>query len=92
MKPTGSFSTASSAGILLALVLVTGAFHSLSCIQCELATSYHAAVRVYDKALSWGVIARWWIHPVYAPSTRDKQPLAKPQDVCEIPRTAARAR
>jgi hypothetical protein len=92
MKSTRSFATTSSAGVLLALVLATGAFRSFSCIQCELATSYHAAVRVYDRALSWGVIARWWIHPEYAPSARDKQPSAKPEDVCEIPSAAAHAR
>jgi hypothetical protein len=66
MKPNGSFATTSSAGILLALMLATGAAHSFSCIECGLATSYQAAVRVYDRARTWGVIARWWIDPEYA--------------------------
>jgi hypothetical protein len=82
MKASRSFATTSSAGVLLALVLATGAPRSFSCIQCELATSYQVAVRVYDRALTWAVIARWWIHPEYAPSARDKQPLAKPEDIC----------
>jgi hypothetical protein len=46
------------------------------------ATSYHAAVRVYDKARLWGAIARWWIDPEYAPSARGPEPSPKPDDVC----------
>lgn len=84
MKPTASFSTTASAGILLALVLTTGAARSFSCIGCQLATSYHAAVRVYDKARAWSVIARWWIDPAYAPVVRDTRSHAKPENVCEM--------
>jgi hypothetical protein len=84
MKPAASFSTTASAGILLAFVLTTGAAHSFSCIGCELTTSYHAAVRVYDKARAWGLIARWWIDPAYVPVVRDTQPHAKPENVCEM--------
>jgi len=47
------------------------------------ATSYHAAVRVYDRARAWGVIARWWIDPEYAPAARDEQPAPKPEDICQ---------
>jgi hypothetical protein len=81
MKPNGSFTTTSSAGILLAFLLVAGAARSLPCVACELATSYHAAVRVYDKARTWGTILRWWIDPVYAPSAGEKKSGAKPDDV-----------
>jgi len=73
-ETTASFSTTASAGILLALVLTTGAARSFSCIGCELTTSYHAAVRVYDKARAWSLIARWWIDPEYAPAVRNQQP------------------
>ena len=89
MKPTGSFSTASSAGVLLALVLGTGAAHSLPCIACDLATSYQAAVRVYDRAHTWGVIARWWIDPEYARPLGAQQPA---DDVCEMRSPGADAR
>jgi len=92
MKPTASFSTTSAAGILLALVLTTGAARSLSCIGCELTTSYHAAVRVYDKARAWGVIARWWIDPAYAPAVRGQQPPVKPDNVCEMRSTSVSAK
>ena len=92
MKPTASFSTTASAGILLAVMLTTGAARSLSCVGCELTTSYHAAVRVYDKALSWGLIARWWIDPEFAGAGRDKHPPAKPDNVCEMRSTSVTAR
>jgi hypothetical protein len=92
MKPAASFSTTSAAGILLALVLTTGAARSFSCIGCELATSYHAAVRVYEKARAWSVIARWWIDPAYAPVVRDQQPPVKPDNVCEMRSTSVTAR
>ena len=92
MKPTGSFSTTSAAGILLAFMVATGASHSVSCIGCELTTSYQAAVRVYDKARTWGVIARWWIDPEYAPAVRDRQPPVKPDNVCEMRSTSVDAR
>ncbi|HEX6495456.1 MAG TPA: hypothetical protein VF018_08235 [Acidobacteriaceae bacterium] len=92
MRPNGSFSTTSSAGILLAFLLTAGAARSLPCIACELATSYHAAVRVYDRARIWGTIVRWWIEPEYAPSVRDQQPGAKPDNVCEMRPISANAR
>jgi hypothetical protein len=92
MKPTASFSTTSAAGILLALVLTTGAARSFSCIGCELTASYHAAIRVYDKARAWGVIARWWIDPEYAPAVRGQQAPAKPDNVCEMRSTSVSTR
>jgi hypothetical protein len=92
MKPTASFSKSASAGILLALVLTTGAARSFSCIGCELMTSYHAAVHVYDKARAWSLIARWWIDPEYAPVVRDTQPHAKPENVCEMRSNSLTAR
>jgi hypothetical protein len=82
MKP--SFSTTSSVGMLLAFVLAAGAMHSFSCIGCEVAASYHAAVRTYDKARAWGLIARWWLDPGYAAGVRGKLPPVKPNDVCEM--------
>jgi hypothetical protein len=92
MKPTASFSTTASAGVLLAFVLTTGAARSFACIGCELTTSYHAAVRVYDRARAWSLIARWWIDPEYAPVVRDTQSHAKPDNVCEMRSTSATAR
>lgn len=88
MRPTANFSTTSAAGIVLALVLTTGAAHSFSCIGCELTASYHAAARIYDKARAWSLIARWWIDPVYAPVVRETPPPAKPDNVCEMRSTA----
>jgi hypothetical protein len=84
MRSNGSFATTTSVGILLAVMIGAGAAHSFSCIGCELATSYHTAVRAYDRARTWGVIVRWWIDPEYAPVVRVKQPSAKPEDVCEM--------
>ncbi|HZD76104.1 MAG TPA: hypothetical protein VE218_03800 [Acidobacteriaceae bacterium] len=75
MKPSWSFSTASSAGVLLALVLGTGAAHSYPCIACDVATSYRAALHVYDEARTWGMVARWWIDPEYAPVVHDRSRL-----------------
>ena len=92
MKPTTSFSTRASAGILLAVLLTTGAARSVSCIGCELMTSYHAAVRVYDKARAWSLIARWWIDPEYAPVVRDQQSPTKRDNVCEMRSTSVTAR
>jgi hypothetical protein len=72
--------------------LTTGAARSFSCIGCELTTSYHAAVRVYDKARAWSLIARLWVDPEYAPAVRGQQPPAKPDNVCEMRSTSASAR
>jgi hypothetical protein len=84
MKSNGSFATRSSAGILLALMFAAGAAHSFSCVACEVTTSYRTAVRVYDKARTWGVIVRWWVDPKFGPTASDKQPPAKTDDVCEM--------
>jgi hypothetical protein len=83
MKPNGSFATTTSAGILLTLMFAAGASHSLPCLACEVAASYHAAVRVYDRARMWGVIARWWIDPEYAPAAAPAKPAPRPEDVCQ---------
>jgi hypothetical protein len=83
MRSNGSFATTTSAGILLAFTFAAGAAHTLPCLACEVATSYQAAVRVYDRARAWGVIARWWIDPEYAPAARKKQPAPKPEDICQ---------
>jgi hypothetical protein len=83
MKSNGSFATTTSAGILLTLMFAAGAAHTLPCLACEVTTSYHAAVRVYDRARLWGVIARWWIDPEYAPAARNEEPAPKPEDVCQ---------
>jgi hypothetical protein len=82
MRSNGSFTKATSAGVFLALLIAGGAAHSLPCVACEVASSYHAAVRVYDRARAWGVIARWWIDPEYAPTARQQDP-PKPENVCE---------
>jgi hypothetical protein len=83
MKPKANFSTTSSVGILLTLALATGAARSYWCIGCEVTTSYQAAVRVYDRARTWGVIAQWWIDPEFGPSVREKQ-APKLENVCEM--------
>ena len=83
MKSNGSFATTTSAGVLLALVLAAGGAHSYPCVACEVSTSYHAAVRVYDRARAWSVIAHWWIDPESASSTRQEDPSPKPEDVCQ---------
>jgi hypothetical protein len=73
-------------------VLTTGAARSFSCIGCQLTTSYHAAVRVYNTVRAWSLIARWWIDPEYAPVVRDQQPRLKPDNVCEMRSTSVTAR
>jgi hypothetical protein len=73
-------------------VLTTGAARSFTCIGCELTASYHAAVRVYDKARAWSLIARWWIDPEYAPAVRDQRPPVKPDTVCEMHSASVNAR
>jgi hypothetical protein len=52
-------------------------------VACEVTASYHAAVRVYDRARLWGVIARWLIDPKYAPTARGQESSPKPEDVCQ---------
>lgn len=92
MKSNGSFATTTSAGVLLALMLATGSAHSFSCVACEVSSSYHAAVRVYDRARAWGTIAHWWIDPESASPTRHEDPSPKPEDVCQARPADARMR
>jgi hypothetical protein len=92
MRRNGSFATTTSAGILLASLLAVGAAHTLPCVACEVTTSYHTAVRLYDRARVLGVIARWWIDPEYAPTVRHEQPAPKAEDVCQARPTDEQAR
>jgi hypothetical protein len=71
-------------------MFAAGAAHSLPCIACEVTASYHVAVRVYDKARKWGVIARWWIDPEYAPTVRNEERSSKSEDVCQARPAGAR--
>jgi hypothetical protein len=73
MRSTRSFATTSFAGTLLALMIATGAAPSLSPIVRDVAGTYRSAVRAYDKARMWGVIARWWVDPEYVPAARDER-------------------
>jgi hypothetical protein len=84
MRSTRSFATTSFAGTLLALMIITGAAPSLSAIGRDVASSYRSAVRVYDRARMWGVIARWWVDPAYVPAARDGNNSSKLQDVCQV--------
>jgi hypothetical protein len=84
MRSTRSFATSSFAGTLLALMIATGTAPSLSPIARDVASSYRSAVRVYDKARMWGVIARWWVDPAYVPALRDGDDSSQSQDVCQI--------
>jgi hypothetical protein len=91
MKATRSFATTSLAGILLALMTTPGAAPSLASpslapIEREVASGYHCAVRVYDRARMWSAIARWWIDPEYAPSVQrsENQRPEKSEDVCQM--------
>jgi hypothetical protein len=92
MKSNGSFATTTSAGILLVLMLAAGAAHSFPCVACEVTGSYHAAVRVYDRARAWGTIAHWWIDPESAPTVREEDPILKPEDVCQARPVVGQAR
>jgi hypothetical protein len=90
MKSTRSFATTSFAGILLALMTAPGVAPSLTPIEREVASGYQCAVRAYDKARMWSVIARWWIDPEYAPSIQQSE---KPEeDVCQVRSAAGRER
>lgn len=89
MKATRSFTTTAFAGILLALMTAPGAAPSLAPIEREVASGYHCAVRVYDRARMWSVIARWWIDPEYAPSVQGPE---KSEDVCQVRSTGGQAR
>jgi hypothetical protein len=83
MKSNGSFATTRSAGVLLVLMLAAGGAHSLPCVACEVSSSYHAAVRVYDRARAWSTIAHWWIDPESAPVAQPEEPSPISQDVCQ---------
>ena len=91
MRSRRSFAAISLAGTLLALMIAPGA-PSLSPIGREVASSYRCAVRIYDKAREWGVIARWWIDPEYvtAAADGDEQRSSKPEDVCQARPAGAR--
>lgn len=89
MKSTRSFATTSFAGILLALMTAPGAAPSLAPIEREVASGYHCAVRAYDKARMWSMIARWWIDPEYAPSVQRPE---KSEDVCQVRSAGGRER
>jgi hypothetical protein len=71
MRITRSFVTTSLAGTILALMIAPGAAPSLSPIGRNVANSYRCAVRAYDRARTWGAIARWWIDEEKAVSTLD---------------------
>jgi hypothetical protein len=92
MRSRRSFVTTSLAGALLALMSAPGAAPSLSLIGREVASSYRCAVRIYDKAREWGVIARWWIDPEYvtAAGDGDGQRSSKTEDVCQARPAGAR--
>lgn len=87
MKSRRSLATTSFAGAILALTIAAGAAPTLSCVACEVCTSYHAAVRVYDRARAWGTIIRWWVDPVYAAPKRqvhdDTRTSSKTEDICQ---------
>jgi hypothetical protein len=93
MKAAGSFATTSLAGILLALMTALGAAPlappSLAPIEREVASGYHCAVRVYDRARMWSAIARWWIDPEYVPTVQRPEKL---EDVCQVRPDGGRAR
>ena len=84
MRSTRSFATTSLAGTILALMIATGAAPSLSPIGRDVANSYRSAVRAYDKARMWGVIARWWVDPKYVPTDRDEGGSSHSEDVCQV--------
>ena len=92
MRSTRRFATTSFAGTLLALMIATGAVPSLPAIGRDVASSYRSAVRVYDRARMWGVIARWWVDPAYVPVARDGNGSSKLQDVCQVRPVGGRER
>ncbi len=96
MRSTRSFVTTSFAGTLLALTIATGAAPALPPIVRDVASSYrssyHSAVRVYDRARMWGVIARWWVDPAYVPAAGDGDDSSKFENVCQIRSAGGRGR
>jgi len=97
MKSKRSLATTSIAGAVLALTFATGATpSSLSCVACEVASSYQAAVRAYDKARAWGLILRWWVDPEYgtAPARQVRnhaRPSPTTEDLCQADPVAVQA-
>ena len=96
MRSTRSFATTSLAGTIVALMLATGAAPWLSPIGRDVANSYRSAVRAYDRARTWGVIARWWVDPEYVSSMResvqDGEGSLKLDDVCQVRAVGGRER
>jgi len=84
MRSTRSFATTSFAGTLLALMIATGAVPALPAIGRDVASSYRSAVRVYDRARMWGVIARWWVDPTYVPVVRNGDDSSKFENICQV--------
>jgi hypothetical protein len=84
MRSTRGFATTSLAGTILALMIATGAASSLSPIGRDVASSYRSAVRIYDRARMWGVIARWWVDPEYVPAAWDEGGSSHSEDVCQV--------
>jgi hypothetical protein len=70
-------------------MIAPGAAPSLTPIEREIANGYQRAVRVYDRARMWSVIARWWIEPEYAPAVQRSE---KSEDVCQVRGAGARLR
>jgi hypothetical protein len=91
MRSTKSFATV-LAGTIVVMMLATGAAPSLSPIGSRVANSYRSAVRAYDRARRWEVIARWWVDPGYVPVVRDEQPRLKPETLCQMLPTVVRGR
>jgi hypothetical protein len=92
MRSTRSFATTSFAGTIVALMIATGAAPALPAIGRDVASSYRSAVRVYDRARMWGVIARWWVDPAYVPAVRDGNRSSTLQDVCQVRPVGGRER
>jgi len=84
MRSTRSFATTSFAGTLLALMIATGAAPALPAIGRDVASSYRSAVRVYDRARMWGVIARWWVDPAYVPVVMNGDDSSKFENICQV--------
>lgn len=88
MKSRRSLATTSFAGAILALTMGAGAAPSISCVACEVSTSYHAAVRAYNRARAWGTIVRWWVDPEYGAASADEMRQGRPrstrtEDMCQ---------
>jgi hypothetical protein len=84
MRSTRSLATSALAGTIVALMIATGAAPSLSPIGKDVASSYRSAVQAYDRARMWGVIARRWVDPEYAPAVRNGEASSKLEDVSQI--------